>query len=249
VHGQGWHIFDGIDFTELCSYVIDDNDIVKNEHWINGYFPTQDLVLLFSARGYAHFFRLPENATFTNPKFRSQHNKTDMQLPRWLCRLSVGNELKLPLTPIFSCHTKLKHCQIYRVDASGQISVWQINLKQLAAFNDILPTSSISYKDIWTHAISNIRTIRKILNDILPNKINKLTASCHLITKDRLAFGTDNGKIYIVPALQLISSLFLNNDHEKENFDIQTLVGHNQTITCLIHPHSEYSRYDIKHLV
>ncbi|CAF3707336.1 unnamed protein product [Rotaria socialis] len=249
VHGQGWHIFDGIDFTELCSYVIDGNDIVKNEHWINGYFPTQDLVLLFSARGYAHFFRLPENATFTNPKFRSQHNKTDMQLPQWLCRLSVGNELKLPLTPTFSCHTKLKHCQIYRVDASGQISVWQINLKQLATSNDIHPTSSISYKDIWAHAISNIRTIRKILNDILPNKINKLTASCHLITKDRLGFGTDNGKIYIVPALQLISSLFLNNDYKKENFDIQTLVGHNQTITCLIHPHSEYSRYDIKHLV
>lgn len=28
-----------------------------------------------------------------NPKFRSQQNKTDMQLPQWLCRLSVGNEL------------------------------------------------------------------------------------------------------------------------------------------------------------
>ena len=31
--------------------------------------------------------------------------------------------------------------------------------------------------------------------------------------------------------------------------DVQTLVGHNQTITCLIHPHSEYSRYDIQHLL
>ncbi len=28
-----------------------------------------------------------------NAKFRSQHNKTDMQLPQWLCRLTVGNEL------------------------------------------------------------------------------------------------------------------------------------------------------------
>jgi hypothetical protein len=28
-----------------------------------------------------------------NPKFRSQHNKTDMELPQWLCRLRVGNEL------------------------------------------------------------------------------------------------------------------------------------------------------------
>ncbi|CAF4596418.1 unnamed protein product, partial [Rotaria sp. Silwood2] len=68
-------------------------------------------------------------------------------------------------------------------------------------------------------------------------------------TMDRLAFGTDNGKIYIMPALKLISSLFLNNNQHKENFDIQTLNGHNQTITCLIHPHSEYSRYDIQHLV
>ncbi len=36
------------------------------------------------------FFR---SATFMNPKFRSQNNKNDMQLPQWLCRLSVGNEL------------------------------------------------------------------------------------------------------------------------------------------------------------
>lgn len=28
-----------------------------------------------------------------NAKFRSQHHKTDMQLPQWLCRLTVGNEL------------------------------------------------------------------------------------------------------------------------------------------------------------
>jgi hypothetical protein len=28
-----------------------------------------------------------------NPKFRSQHDKTDMQLPQWLCRFSVGNEI------------------------------------------------------------------------------------------------------------------------------------------------------------
>ena len=27
-----------------------------------------------------------------NPKFRSQHHKTDMQSPQWLCRLTVGNE-------------------------------------------------------------------------------------------------------------------------------------------------------------
>lgn len=27
------------------------------------------------------------------------------------------------------------------------------------------------------------------------------------------------------------------------------MVGHNQSITCLIHPHSEYARYDVQHLV
>jgi hypothetical protein len=35
---------------------------------------------------------------------------------------------------------------------------------------------------------------------------------------DRLAFGTDNGQIYIIPALKLISTLFLNDDQSKENF-------------------------------
>jgi hypothetical protein len=66
---------------------------------------------------------------------------------------------------------------------------------------------------------------------------------------DRLAFGTDNGYIYIIPALKLLSNIFLNNIQLKDSFDIQTLIGHNQTITCLIHPHSEYTRYDIQHLL
>ncbi|CAF4367600.1 unnamed protein product, partial [Rotaria sp. Silwood2] len=249
VHCQDWQIFDGIDFTELCSYTTNERDIVKKEHWINGYFPTSSLVILFSARGYGHIFRLPENATFLNPKYRSQHNKTDMQLPQWLCRLSVGNELQLARTPIYCCHTISNHCQIYRADSSGQISVWDINLKEFSTNTDLIPISSISYQNVWSHALTNIRTIRKIFNKILPNKIKKLTASYHLITMDRLAFGTDNGKIYIIPALKLISSLFLNNDQHEENFDIQTLVGHNQAITCLVHPHSEYSHYDIQHLV
>ncbi|CAF3665666.1 unnamed protein product [Rotaria sp. Silwood1] len=246
VHCHGWQVSD--DFC-LCSYTTNEKDIVKKEHWINGYFPTSGLVILFSARGYGHIFRLPENAIFLNPKYRSLHNKTDMQLPQWLCRLSVGNELQLARTPIYSCHTILNHCQIYRADSSGQISVWHINLKEFSTNTDLLPISSISYQNVWSHALTNIRTIRTIFNKILPNKINKLTASYHLITMDRLAFGTDNGKIYIIPALKLISSLFLNNDQHEENFDIQTLVGHKQLITCLVHPHSEYSHYDIQHLV
>ena len=39
---------------------------------------------------------------------------------------------------------------------------------------------------------------------------------------DRLAFGTDNGQIYLVPALKLISNLFLNDDHSKDNLGIRT---------------------------
>jgi hypothetical protein len=38
---------------------------------------------------------------------------------------------------------------------------------------------------------------------------------------DRLAFGTDNGQIYVIPALKLISSLLLNNDQSKENFGMK----------------------------
>lgn len=59
---------------------------------------------------------------------------------------------------------------------------------------------------------------------MLPNKVNKLTASCHLITKDQLAFGTENGQIYVVPALKLISSLLLNEDQSKENFGTTSLL-------------------------
>lgn len=104
----------------------------------------------------------------------------------------------------------------------------------------------------------------------LPEKLNKLTAACHLTTLDRLAFGADNGQIYLLPALKLILHLFLEHDQSEEDFrmyssiamklsvhcsfdrfslEIQTLSGHEQMITALIHPHSEYSRYEIQHLL
>jgi len=41
---------------------------------------------------------------------------------------------------------------------------------------------------------------------------------------DRLAFGTDDGQIYTIPALKLITSLFLNNDQQKEDFGIEFIV-------------------------
>ena len=84
---------------------------------------------------------------------------------------------------------------------------------------------------------------------------------------DRIAFGTDTGHIYLLPALKLISHLFVEQQNKEDfskrsslslcpfvqinhvDLDVQTLLGHNQAITCLIHPHSEYSRYDIQHLL
>lgn len=79
VHGRGWQvssqsallqchsksfdqIFDGIDFTEVCSSKNEGGEV-----WIGGHFPTTDLVLLFSARGYAHLFRLPEKYAHLSP--------------------------------------------------------------------------------------------------------------------------------------------------------------------------------------
>jgi hypothetical protein len=41
---------------------------------------------------------------------------------------------------------------------------------------------------------------------------------------DRLAFGTDDGQIYTIPALKLITSLFLSNDQQKEDFGIEFIV-------------------------
>ena len=38
---------------------------------------------------------------------------------------------------------------------------------------------------------------------------------------DRLAFGTDNGQVYIVSALKLISKLFLEDDQSKDDFGIE----------------------------
>ena len=61
---------------------------------------------------------------------------------------------------------------------------------------------------------------------MLPNKINRLTASCHLVARDLLALGADNGQIYIVPALKLIWSLFTGNDQYKDNFGIELIDFH-----------------------
>ncbi|CAF0932859.1 unnamed protein product [Didymodactylos carnosus] len=252
IYSEGWQIFDGIDFTELCSYSNNQKTSkIKNDHWVNGYFPTHDIVILFTSNGYAHVFRLPENATFMNPKFRTQHNKNDMQTPQWLYCLSVGTESKLDCTPPYCCGSKSKQCVVYRGDSKGTISIWNMNFKQtdMEKRTDMHPSWTVSYQDIWKNSFENIFTLRKLLNSITPlRNIKKFTATCHLITLDKIALGTDTGQIVLISALKLVSALLIQ-EFDKENFEYQILNGHSQIVTCLIHPHSEYSRYDIQHLV
>ena len=51
---------------------------------------------------------------------------------------------------------------------------------------------------------------------------------------DRLAFGTDNGQIYLLPALKLISYLFLSNDQPQENFGKSLSFSSHTTLTYSI---------------
>lgn len=39
-----------------------------------------------------------------------------------------------------------------------------------------------------------------------------------MVTMDRIAFGTDQGQIFILPALKLISNLLLNTDATKGDY-------------------------------
>ena len=61
--------------------------------WLRAYLPTSRKVpKIFVIENDVDTFVF-SSASFTNAKFRTQHNKTDMQKPQWLCRLAVGNEL------------------------------------------------------------------------------------------------------------------------------------------------------------
>lgn len=68
---------------------------------------------------------------------------------------------------------------------------------------------------------------------------------------DRISFGDDKGRVFIVPALKFICAVFLDfNENEKEKFgDVLCLNGHSQAVTCIVHPHSEYPRYDVRHML
>ena len=47
----------------------------------------------------------------------------------------------------------------------------------------------------------------------------------------------------------LLSNRIESNLFSFVSLEIQTLLGHDQAITCLAHPHSEYTRYEIQHLL
>lgn len=49
--------------------------------------------------------------------------------------------------------------------------------------------------------------------------------------------------------VKLISAKKKTQDFDMIFIEVQSLTGHNQSITCLIHPHSEYTRYDIQLLL
>ena len=92
---------------------------------------------------------------------------------------------KLTQTPTFFSFSKSKQCQVYRADSLGQISVWQIDLRQpikstgkkvtssffssrspSACHAEILPSWTTSYQDTWKQTLTKMNTTQKVLNEV-----------------------------------------------------------------------------------
>jgi WD repeat-containing protein 7 len=130
---------------------------------------------------------------------------------------------------------------LIRGDFTGKISTWTVknNLTNATTFsNETPPDYGTSLENYWR---DNFRMEEQNFGEI--------STFLYLPLIDKIVYGTHDGSIIILPAVNFLLKYFFGKTRSKDYKDYLKLKKHNSKVTCILYPHGEHTRYDPSMLV
>ena len=138
-------------------------------------------------------------------------------------------------------------------DSHGNLFAWRIlPVDKSSQHSDTLPIWSTSLNEVWKNV--NPEQSKENENPNTWSWVNpfapRVTVTVFLVETQRLVCGLENGKIVIMPAIELLEDCVQFNENSSGMQHLQTLEGHSPSkVTALLYPHADDSRYDPDHLI
>ncbi|XP_063439339.1 WD repeat-containing protein 7-like isoform X1 [Mytilus trossulus] len=261
-----WQIYDAGDFTLLCS---ESNRC--GERWSGGDFISVDKVLVWSSDGKGYLYKLPTNLlkgkVFTSADSESQeYHKHSYQpsSPHAYYILDIYSDNSPACSPAMTFNKgkgdKASPPLLIRGDSEGQVTMWtlptvserQMTLVRQESFDRLPalpPKCSKSLKDVWKSLYETPPGIIDGFHDH-KDKPLKITATIYVPSQGKVACGRSNGSIVIAVATQsIILQLLEDKTLEHKDVPLKVLDGHDGTVTTLLYPFNENTRYEPQHLL
>lgn len=261
-----WQIYDAGDFSLLCS---ESNRC--GERWSGGDFISIDKVLVWSSDGKGYLYKLPTNLlkgkVFTSADTESaDYHRHSFQpsSPHAYYILDMYSEISPACPPAMTFHKGVGEKNIspllVRGDSEGKVTLWtlpQVSERQMTLVRQesfdrlpaLPPKNSKSLTEVWKSLYEPPPGIIDGFRD-LENKPLKITSSIYIPSQGKVACGRDNGSVVIAVATQsIILQLLEDKSFSHQDVPLKVLHGHDGTVTTLLYPFNENTRYESNHLL
>ncbi|CAG2187615.1 unnamed protein product [Mytilus edulis] len=252
-----WQIYDAGDFTLLCS---ESNRC--GERWSGGDFISVDKVLVWSSDGKGYLYKLPTNADSESQEYHKHSYQPSS--PHAYYILDIYSDNSPACSPAMTFNKgkgdKASPPLLIRGDSEGQVTMWtlptvserQMTLVRQESFDRLPalpPKCSKSLKDVWKSLYETPPGIIDGFHDH-KDKPLKITATIYVPSQGKVACGRSNGSIVIAVATQsIILQLLEDKTLEHKDVPLKVLDGHDGTVTTLLYPFNENTRYEPQHLL
>nr|XP_056721987.1 WD repeat-containing protein 72 [Euleptes europaea] len=245
-----WKVYDYCDFSLLCTESSPDS-----QFWAGGEVLAAHRLVVWTEAGQGYIYQLLNSCLSRSKQPSDRRVPKETVCPLLLCSTAVGDNKSFSYVLGFMNERKEPFYKIlYSGDASGRITLWHIPDVPVSTLDgspkEIPIVASLTLQDHFDAHGSVAEGIIDHLCGADQGSRWGLSSSVYIPSLDKLVCGYEDGRIFIVPALQAVKTRLLEDlSLLKGMLPHRILAGHSSSVTSLLYLHGWSARFDPSWLV
>ncbi|XP_054859009.1 WD repeat-containing protein 72 [Eublepharis macularius] len=245
-----WKVYDYCDFSLLWT-----ESSPSGQYWAGGEVLAAHRLVLWTEAGQGYIYQLLNSGLSWSKQPSDGRVLKETVYPVLLCSTAVGCNKSFSYVMGFMNERKEPFYKIlYSGDASGRITVWHIPDVPVSTLDG--SPKEIPIAASWTlqdHFDAHGSVAEGILGHLCvagQGGSCALSISIYIPSLDKLVCGCEDGRVFIVPALQALKTRLLEDTSLlKDTLPHRILTGHSSRVTALLYLRGWSARFDPSWLV
>ncbi|XP_077174027.1 WD repeat-containing protein 72 isoform X2 [Paroedura picta] len=242
-----WKVYDYCDFSLLWT-----ESSPNSQCWAGGEVLAAHRLVIWTEAGQGYIYQLQNSCLSRSKHPWDRRVLKETVCPLLLCSTAVRDNESFSYVMGFMNERKEPFYKIlYSGDASGRITLWHIPDVPISTLDGSPKEIPIAAsRTLQDHFGAQDCVAEGILDHFCGAGQGGLSSSIYISNLDKLVCGCEDGKIFIVPALQAVKTRLLEDSSAlKDTMPHRILTGHCSSVTSLLHLRSWSARFDPSWLV